>query len=142
MVRPPATTRSGVALASPARTNSTICGIVTPCARRIASVQPSRHDASNSSARRRAGLGRRAIGSDSSTLGLSRAHRLAVGPPFEAETDRALHALAEIFIHADQALARPCDDDALPVPAAFPILRHDGTQGRIGLHRTKVPRPA
>ena len=93
----------------------------------------------------------RAIGPDSSTLGLSRAHRLAVGPPFEAETDRAL---AEIFIHADQALARPCavlfiagllsalGDDALPVPAAFPILRHDGTQGRIGLDGTKLRRPA
>src|SRR5262249_42593577 len=101
------------------------------------------------------GLGwRQAIGPDSSTLGLSRAHRLAVGPPFEAETDRALHALAEIFIHADQALARPCavlfiagllrplGDDALPVPAAFPILRHDGTQGRIGLDGTKLRRPA
>jgi len=39
-----------VAVASPAFTSSTICSIMTPCAIMIASVQPSRHDASSSSA--------------------------------------------------------------------------------------------
>ena len=33
--------RSAVALASPARTSSTICSMVNPCAIMIASVQPS-----------------------------------------------------------------------------------------------------
>jgi hypothetical protein len=59
IVREPATTRSAVAIASPARTSSTICAIVKPWASIIVSVQPWRHEASNSSARRRSGLGRR-----------------------------------------------------------------------------------
>jgi hypothetical protein len=37
--------------ASPARASSTICGIVKPCASIMASVQPSRQEASSSSAR-------------------------------------------------------------------------------------------
>src|SRR5260221_13729957 len=57
-VRLPITTRWLCAAASPARTSSTICLIVKPWASRIASVQPSLLAASNSSARRRAGLGR------------------------------------------------------------------------------------
>jgi hypothetical protein len=40
-VREPATTRSAVAVASPARTSSTICSVVNPCARMSPSVQPS-----------------------------------------------------------------------------------------------------
>jgi hypothetical protein len=51
-LREPATTRSAVAVASPARTSSTICGIEKPWASVIASVQPSRQEASSSSARR------------------------------------------------------------------------------------------
>ena len=58
-VRPPATMRSGVAVASPAMHRSTICSTVKPCAIMIASVAPSRDAASNSSARRRSGLGPR-----------------------------------------------------------------------------------
>src|SRR5215470_964899 len=49
--RRPATTRSAVAVASPARTRSTICATVKPCASMTVSVQPSRDAASNSSAR-------------------------------------------------------------------------------------------
>jgi hypothetical protein len=41
------------AVASPARTSSTICSIENPCASMMALVQPSRQDASNSSPRRR-----------------------------------------------------------------------------------------
>jgi hypothetical protein len=41
ILRPPATTRSAVAVASPARTSSTSISIVKPCASRIASVAPS-----------------------------------------------------------------------------------------------------
>ena len=48
----PARIRSGVAVASPVRTSSTICATVNPCARMIASVAPSREAASNSSAQR------------------------------------------------------------------------------------------
>jgi hypothetical protein len=48
IVRLPACTRSAVAVASPA---VTIASIAEPCAIMIASVQPSRHDASSSSAR-------------------------------------------------------------------------------------------
>ncbi len=55
----PATTRSVVALASPARTISTSISTVKPCASMIASVQPSRQEASNSSARRRVAGGLR-----------------------------------------------------------------------------------
>jgi hypothetical protein len=40
-------------------TSSTIMPIEKPCASMIASVQPSRQEASNSSARRRSGLGLR-----------------------------------------------------------------------------------
>jgi len=54
---PPATTRWLCAVASPARTRSTICRTEKPCARHIASVQPSREAASNSSARWRSGWG-------------------------------------------------------------------------------------
>jgi len=54
---PPTTTRSAVAVASPARTRSMICAVEKRCARKIASLQPSGHDASNSSARRRSGWG-------------------------------------------------------------------------------------
>jgi hypothetical protein len=60
----PATTRSVVAVVSPARTGSTICLIVKPWASKIASVRPSRQEASNSSARRRSGLGRLGIDID------------------------------------------------------------------------------
>ena len=56
---PDATMGSVVAVASPARTSSTISSTVKPCANMIASVQPSRLAASNSSARRRSGLGPR-----------------------------------------------------------------------------------
>jgi hypothetical protein len=47
-----ADTRSAFAVASPARVSSTICLMVKPRASMIASVQPSRQEASNSSARR------------------------------------------------------------------------------------------
>ena len=50
-----------LAVASPARTSSTICATVKPCASRIDSVQPSRHGASNSSARRCSTFVRRLI---------------------------------------------------------------------------------
>jgi hypothetical protein len=46
IVRLPATTRSAFAVPSPALTNSTIYSIVKPCAIMIASVQPSRQEAS------------------------------------------------------------------------------------------------
>ncbi len=55
----PATTRSAVAVASPASTSLTICGTEKPCASIIDSVQPSRQEASNSSARRRSDFGPR-----------------------------------------------------------------------------------
>jgi hypothetical protein len=53
IVRLPAIARRVCAVASPVRTSSTICGTVKPCASMIASVQPSRQEASNSRARRR-----------------------------------------------------------------------------------------
>ena len=51
--RAPAITRPVVAVASPVRISSTICSTVKPCESMIASVQPSGHSASSSSARRR-----------------------------------------------------------------------------------------
>jgi hypothetical protein len=51
IVRLPAIARWVCAVASPVRTSSSICGAVKPCAIMIASVQPSRLEASNSSAR-------------------------------------------------------------------------------------------
>src|SRR5260221_8790834 len=48
-------TRRVYAVARPARTSSTICGTVKPCAIMMASVHPSREAASSSSARRRSG---------------------------------------------------------------------------------------
>jgi DNA-binding XRE family transcriptional regulator len=60
ILRLPAVTRCGVAVASPARTSATICSTVKPWATRMVCVQPScGQSASNSSARRRSGLGRR-----------------------------------------------------------------------------------
>jgi hypothetical protein len=56
ILRPAATTRSTSAVASPARMSCATCGIVNPCAKSSASVQPSRHAASSSSARRRVGF--------------------------------------------------------------------------------------
>src|SRR5260370_26353597 len=50
-------TRRVYAVARPARTSSTICGTVKPCAIMMASVHPSREAASSSSARRRSGWG-------------------------------------------------------------------------------------
>jgi hypothetical protein len=56
----PARTRCGMAVARPERTSATICPVVKPWARSTCSLQPSLpHPASNSSARRRSGLGRR-----------------------------------------------------------------------------------
>jgi hypothetical protein len=55
-------TRWLCAVASPARTSSAIWSTVKPCASSIASVQPSRQEASSSSARRRSGLGPRRTG--------------------------------------------------------------------------------
>jgi hypothetical protein len=52
-----ATTRWLCAVASPARTRPTICAVEKPCARKIASLQPSGEAASNSRARRRLALG-------------------------------------------------------------------------------------
>jgi hypothetical protein len=54
----PAMTLSAVAVASPAFTSSTIMSIVKTCAIMIASVQPSRQEASSSRARRRLVSGR------------------------------------------------------------------------------------
>jgi hypothetical protein len=51
----PTITRWLWAVASPARTRSTTCAVEKPCARKIASVQPSGEAASNSRARRRSG---------------------------------------------------------------------------------------
>src|SRR5262249_21407792 len=60
IARLPITTRRVCAVASPARTRSAICLVVKPYARMTASVQPSRLDASSSSARwRDGGDGRR-----------------------------------------------------------------------------------
>jgi hypothetical protein len=61
IARLPATTRSAVAVASPARTSLTIYSIVKPCAIMIASVRRSLHDASSSSARRRVAGGKRLV---------------------------------------------------------------------------------
>jgi hypothetical protein len=55
----PAVARCAVAAASPARTSSTSCSVVKPCASISASVQPSEDAASSSSARLRSGVGRR-----------------------------------------------------------------------------------
>ena len=52
-VRPPATIRSGVAIARPAMHRSTNSGTVKPCASMTGSVQPSGAPASNLSVRRR-----------------------------------------------------------------------------------------
>ena len=61
MVRGPITTRSVVAVASPARTSSTSCSTVKPCASRTKLVTPSGQEASSSRARRRV-LARRGVG--------------------------------------------------------------------------------
>jgi hypothetical protein len=50
-----ATTTIPIVMAISGAASATICPIVNPCARIIASVQPPRHEASSSSARRRVG---------------------------------------------------------------------------------------
>jgi len=70
--RPPATVRSVCAVASRALIRSTRNLVLKPCASMIASVQPSRLPASNSSARRRCCLRVGIWGSDASYDGSRR----------------------------------------------------------------------